>query len=165
MIALAIQDDLQEIVELLNTAYRSNLGWTHEHDIITGDRIRQVQLQHQLEQSNFKLFVLKVDHQLVGCIGLTHQDEAVEIGSFAIQPEKQNLGYGAVLLKFVEQYVADMQLGLDLIMSVLNIRHELIAYYQRKGYQQTGETFPYPLDAHVGVPKVPVHLLILKKTL
>jgi hypothetical protein len=33
-IRLAQATDIQSIVKLINTAYRSNLGWTHEHDIV-----------------------------------------------------------------------------------------------------------------------------------
>ena len=50
-------------------------------------------------------------------------------------------------------------------MSVLNVRIELIAYYERCSYHQTGKTESYPLDADVGQPLVDLNLVILEKSL
>lgn len=50
-------------------------------------------------------------------------------------------------------------------MSVLNVHIELIAYYERRGYHQTGKTESYPLDADVGQPLVDLNLVILEKSL
>ena len=52
----------------------------------------------------------------------------------------------------------------DLIM-VLHVRSELIAYYQRRGYQITGHTAPYPVYANVGQPLVPIQLIEMKKAI
>jgi hypothetical protein len=39
-------------------------------------------------------------------------------------------------------------------MIVMNIRHTLIAWYQRRGYALTGETVPFPYgDSRFGEPK------------
>ena len=53
----------------------------------------------------------------------------------------------------------------DLIMYVLDVRSELIAYYQRRGYQITGHTAPYPVNANVGQPLVPIQLIEMKKAI
>lgn len=103
-ICLAKVTDIQGIVKLINTAYRSNLGWTHEHGIVSGDRINEAQLSELLTRSDFELYVLENDYQLVGCIGVTHLPDCFEIGSFAIDPVRQNSGYGRILLDFAEQY-------------------------------------------------------------
>ena len=163
-IRLAKAKDIQGIVKLINTAYRSNLGWTHEHGIVLGDRINEAQLSELLARPDVELYVLENDDQLVGCIGLTHFPDCFEIGSFAIDPVRQNSGYGRILLNFAEQYSREKYLS-KLRMSVLNVRIELIAYYERRGYHQTGETDSYPLDADVGQPLVDLNLVILEKSL
>ncbi|MFT7467820.1 MAG: hypothetical protein ACI8PP_001062, partial [Candidatus Pseudothioglobus sp.] len=33
-----------------------------------------------------------------------------------------------------------------MIMSVITLREELIAYYERRGYRRTGEFEPFPTD-------------------
>lgn len=101
-IRLAQATDIQSIVKLINTAYRSNLGWTHEHGIVSGDRINKTQLSELLTRSDFELYVLENDDQLVGCIGLMHFPDCFEIGSFAIDSVRQNSGYSRILLDFAE---------------------------------------------------------------
>jgi hypothetical protein len=47
-------------------------------------------------------------------------------------------------------------------MTVISVRTELIAYYERQGYQQTGKTEPFPTDPRYGIPKQPLILLVLR---
>ena len=103
---------------------------------------------------------------LVACIGLSLDHNSVEIGTFAIDSSVQNLGYGKQMLNYVEAYVAQSCSEVrDLIMYVLDVRSELIAYYQRRGYQTTGHTEPYPVNANVGQPLVPIQLIEMKKAI
>ena len=164
-IRLARTKDIQHIVELINTAYRSNQGWTHEHDIVSGDRINMAQLSELLARPDFELYVLEKHDQVIGCIGLTILEDSIEIGSFAIDPTQQNSGYGRTLLEFAEQYTKYRTSFKKLRMSVLNVRTELIAYYERRGYSQTGEIENYPLDANVGEPLLDLNLVVLEKCL
>ena len=70
------------------------------------------------------------------------------------------------MLNYVEAYVAQSCSEVrDLIMYVLDVRSELIAYYQRRGYQITGHTAPYPVNANVGQPLVPIQLIEMKKAI
>ena len=117
----------------------------------------------ELQKENFKLFVLEVDGQILGCIGLTEDADSIEIGSFAILPMHQNSGYGRQLLNFAESFAKQKQYIVRLNMSVLNVRKELLAYYARHGYHDTHKTEPYPLDANVGQPLINLHLVLLSK--
>lgn len=162
-IRLAKTTDIQNIVVLINTAYRSNRGWTHEHKMVAGQRINCDQVMILLAQTNVKLFVLENHDQIIGCIGLTEFDDSIEIGSFAIDPDQQNSGYGKQLLDFAESYILETYQKKVIRMSVLNVRTELIAYYQRRGYQLTEKIEAYPLDQNVGEPLIPLNLLILEK--
>ena len=70
------------------------------------------------------------------------------------------------MFNYVEAYVAQSCSEVrDLITYVLDVRSELIAYYQRRGYQITGQTAPYPVNANVGRPLVPIQLIEMKKTI
>src|SRR5690606_29623123 len=99
-IRLAKTNDIQIIVVVMNTAYRSNRGWTHEHKMVAGQRINCDQVMVLLAQTNVKLFVLENHDQIIGCIGLTEFDDSIAIGSFAIDLVQQNSGYGKKLLDF-----------------------------------------------------------------
>ncbi|RYZ63376.1 MAG: hypothetical protein EOP09_17750, partial [Proteobacteria bacterium] len=50
---------------------------------------------------------------------------------------------------------------------VIDSRKELIAFYERRGYQRTGETRPFPMDdPRAGIPLVShLQFVVLKKQL
>ena len=157
------------MVDLINAAYRQQDGrsWTSEADIVAGERINAEQLQQALAQNNFKLFIAECAGQLLACIGLTFDADHVEIGTFCIAPHDQNQGIGKHVLDFAEKYVIALKLPnlTDFVMWVLSVRHELIAYYERRGYMQTGVVDEYPMDAGVGKPIVDLHLIDMRKSL
>ena len=146
---------------------QSERSWATEKAFGDGIRITNEQLNGDLSRSNFKLFVGENEQGLlVACIGLSFDHNSVEIGTFAIDSSVQNLGYGKQMLNYVEAYVAQSCSEVrDLIMYVLDVRSELIAYYQRRGYQITGHTEPYPVNANVGQPLVPIQLIEMKKAI
>ena len=142
---------------------QSERSWTTEKAFVDGTRITNKQLSEDLSRSNFKLFVGENEQGLlVACIGLSFNHNSVEIGTFAIDSSVQNLGYGKQMLNYVAQSCSEVR---DLIMYVLDVRSELIAYYQRRGYQITGHTAPYPVNANVGQPLVPIQLIEMKKAI
>ena len=146
---------------------QSERSWTTEKAFVDGIRITNEQLSGDLSRSNFKLFIGENEQGLlVACIGLSIDHNSVEIGTFAIDSSIQNLGYGKQMLNYVEVYVAQSCMEVrDLIMYVLDVRSELIAYYQRRGYQITGHAARYPVNANVGQPLVPIQLIEMKKTI
>ena len=162
-------DDVAQLVELINLAYRaqSERSWTTEKAFVDGTRITNEQLNGDLSRSNFKLFVGENEQGLlVACIGLSLDHNSVEIGTFAIDPTIQNLGYGREMLNYVETCITQNYSSVRrLIMYVLDVRSELMAYYQRRGYQITGRTEPYPIDADVGQQLVPIKLIEMEKAI
>ncbi|RYF84106.1 MAG: GNAT family N-acetyltransferase, partial [Chitinophagaceae bacterium] len=40
---------------------------------------------------------------------------------------------------------------------------ELIAYYERKGFRDTGEREAFPDDPKFGIPKKPLEFLVMEK--
>ena len=162
-IRLASKADVQQLTMLINTAYRTRGGWTTEEGMIQGDRIQEKQLYDLLNLENFQLFVLEIDNKLLGCIGVSLGQQVAEIESFAVAPAEQNSGYGKQLLDFAESHIFEIFKKKVIQMSVLNVRIELLAYYQRRGYQLTEKIEAYPLGQNVGEPLIPLHLLILEK--
>ena len=92
--------DIDHLVILINQAYRTNIGssWTSEQDIVAGDRISHQQLLGSLKQDHFSLFIAEIlankQSDLVACISLTIQQNAVEIGTFCVNSDWQNQGIG-----------------------------------------------------------------------
>ena len=53
----------------------------------------------------------------------------------------------------------------SIFMKVISIRHELIAWYERQGYSNSGKTEPFPVDTRFGIPTQPLEFIILEKTI
>ena len=172
---LAERKDIPELLDLINTAYRVNNedSWTNESNLVQGDRINALQVDEfiqlqQLENMPVQLLIVEKTNQseegILGCIGLTYTDLDVEIGTFCIASEWQNAGYGKKVLQAAELYALKHDPSLQSVsIWVLDLRHELIQFYERRGFQKTGKIEPYPIDANVGVPVVDLKLLHMQK--
>ena len=69
-----------------------------------------------------------------------------------VAPRLQASGLGRRLLAAAEDYACGHG-ARTIAMTVIDVRHSLIAYYQRRGYRLTGETAPFPYgDTRVGRP-------------
>ncbi|OTG76717.1 hypothetical protein B9T26_02620 [Acinetobacter sp. ANC 4169] len=168
---LANASDVESLVALINQAYRTNTGlsWTSEQEIVAGDRINHQQLLESLNQQNFSLFVAEMiedlEPALVACIGLTFQQNAVEIGTFCVHSQWQNQGIGKQVLAYAEQQAFSICPTLiSYEMYVLDARTELIEYYERCGYSKTAYVESYPLDANVGQPLIDLQLQHMSKS-
>ena len=104
---------------------------------------------------------------LLGCVWLEPLSDGFwYLGSLTIDPASQNGGLGRRLLAASEDWVRT-QGGRAIKMTVVNIRAPLIAWYERRGYERSGETEPFPYDdARFGVPKrSDLHFTVLRKQL
>jgi hypothetical protein len=49
-------------------------------------------------------------------------------------------------------------------MTVISVRKELIAWYKRNGYTDTGAKEPFPIsDVHVSISELPLEFIVLEK--
>lgn len=149
--------DAADIVGLVNRAYRPSSedgGWTHERNLVTGNRTENEQLL-SLFQPLSKILVLCQADVTVACVHLLHNDDSTtDIGMLATEPNFQTRGLGKRMLLEAEQYAAEYFSTTTFRLCVLLARPELIAFYQRRGYQQMGEAEDYPIDAGVGQPRI-----------
>ena len=151
LIRAATADDVDAVVALVESAYRgesSRAGWTTEADLLGGQRTDQVGVSAALPH-----LLLAEDDGLVGCCVMEPREQYGYFGMFAVRPGLQGGGVGSALLEAAEQRAAAM--GLDrLEMTVLSVRTELIGYYLRRGYVDTGRTEPFPYgDERFGEPR------------
>ena len=169
---IANSSDIQNLVILINQAYRTNnaASWTSEEGIVAGARINEQQLLHFLAQKNVRLFVADIQDNpqqgLLGCIGLTFQQDTVEIGTFCVAAAWQNQGIGRQMLKYAEMQAQEICANLKCYeMFVLDARSELIEYYERCGYVKTAYIENYPIHANVGIPLIDLKLQQMKKSI
>jgi ribosomal protein S18 acetylase RimI-like enzyme len=170
----AAQEELPAVAELVNSAYRgdsSRQGWTTEADVLGGQRTDPETLAAELATiSGARLLTLREapGAPLLGCVWLqpTVETKAWHLGMLTVRPDLQDRGLGRRLLTDAESAAA--ALGADRIrMTVIHVRAELIAWYERRGYRRTGETRPFPYgDLRFGEPRrEDLEFIVLEKPL
>lgn len=168
-ISPATADDIQALVTLVNSAYRGDSarkGWTHEADLISGtERIDAASIKHMLKKSSSTILKCTDNtNALVGCVYLDKQTDKLYLGMLSVSPDIQAQGIGKQLLQAADEYARQNQLQ-HITMTVINIRKELIDWYSRNGYYDTGERQPFPTDGRFGLPQTQLEFVVLQKTL
>lgn len=158
LIRTATADDVASLHALVERAYRGEAareGWTHEADLLDGQRTDRAALDDMLADPRQHILVASVDDVLVGCVLVADQGKGTcYLGMLSVEPSLQAGGLGKRLIEAAEQ-TARSQFGADCMeMTVIRQRGELIAYYERRGYRLTGEERPFPLDnPRFGIPR------------
>ena len=85
------------------------------------------------------------------------------LGMLTVSPTLQNGGIGKQMMKASEQFAKEHDCSC-VYMQVIKGRDELIAWYERQGYNDTGERKPFPHgDPRFGIPKKKLEFIILEK--
>lgn len=149
--------DIDAVVALVESAYRgdaSRVGWTTEADFLDGRRTGADDIQAILAKPRSRLLLAERDGALIACAHVAVEDEAGYFGMFSVDPQQQGGGIGKAVLEEAER-IARADWGMSCMrMTVIDIREELIAFYERRGYHRTGIKKPFPYgDARFGLPK------------
>lgn len=165
----AVDTDVEKIVLLVESVYRgssSKQGWTTEADLIDGQRTDQRMIRDMMNTPGNDFYVIPAqDKTLAASVHLKKESTSGYIGMLAVDTRFQNHKLGKKLLLFCEEQI--LLWGLTkATMTVLNVRHELLAWYERFGYVRTGRVQEFPTDPRYGIPKVTgLELLELAKPL
>lgn len=149
--------DAEPIAQLVNSAYRgesSRAGWTTEADMLDGLRISAQDVQRLIESENAIILLCLSGADLLGTICLEKEHDAIHIGMFVVNPALQGKGIGKQLLAVAENLSKQVWVVQKLQMHVITIRHELIAFYARRGYQRTRILSDFPVNPSVWQPKL-----------
>ena len=166
-------DEVPAVAALMNSAYRGaggTRGWAVETDYLAGDRTTTEVLRADLAARPDATVLKWVDGRtdaFSGCVWLEPLSGDVwYLGSFAIEPARQNGGLGRVMLAAAEDWARQCG-GRRMRMTVINVREALIAWYLRRGYHITGEAEPFPYgDDRFGAPlRADLGFVVLEKDL
>ena len=148
----ATPSDLPAVADLVNSAYRgdsSRQGWTTEADYLGGQRTDAQILAHDLAGNPEAVLLTLRDEAegpVLGCAWLEPaSDDAWYLGMLTVRPDLQDRKLGRTMLGAAESH-AKAQGARRIVMTVVQIRDTLIAWYERRGYAATGETRPFPYD-------------------
>ena len=158
--------DTAALVALINSAYRgegSKKGWTTEADLLDGTRTDEENIRSLIADPNgLILKCINENKQLIGCVNLQKQGNKLYLGMLTVSPEMQAGGIGKQLLN--ASLVHAKQIGCQAVyMSVISLRKELIAWYERHGFVKTGEVKPFPVGEKFGIQKQPLEMLIMER--
>ena len=149
--------DLEEVVALINLAYRgSGGGWATERQYIEGERTTVPLLRADLEatpEAHLLMWREKADGALLGSVWLEPSENgAWYLGLLSVRPDMQQRQLGRRLLGAAEEF-AKQQGARRIRMTVIQVRDKLIAWYERRGYRLTAERAPFPYgDERFGRP-------------
>ncbi len=166
----AIPADAPFIAALVNSAYRgdsSRAGWTTEADLISGARTDEADVRRMLAEADSMILLCLRDDEIIGTVYLRQTDVAsAYLGLFVVRPDLQGGGTGKQLIEAAER-AAMARFGITRMwMTVITVRSELLAFYERRGYRRTGELKPFPSNAGASVPQVEnLQLEVLEKYL
>jgi len=168
-------DDIPALMTLVHSAYRgegSKVGWTTEADLLDGSRLSAESMKKNIENKNGVLLKYSDDFEfpegdrILGCVFLekvVKKDELkCYLGLLTVSPELQNRGIGKQLVAFANDWARNQGCS-SLIMTVISIRHELIAWYLKLGFVDTGEKEPFFTDPEFGIPKQHLEFCVLEK--
>ena len=166
----ACPDDLPALHALVESAYRgasARRGWSHEADLLEGQRTDMAALDAMLGDPAQHLLVFRDNDRLRACVALTDKGSGLAyLGMLTVDPQRQAAGLGRLILAAAEEHAAAF--GASRVeMTVIAQRTELIEWYLRRGYALTGEQRPFPHgDPRFGLPRRDdLVFVVLEKTL
>ncbi|MER7186769.1 N-acetyltransferase [Streptomyces hyaluromycini] len=139
--------DVDVLVALVESAYRgddSRVGWTTEADILEGQRTDPEGVLEVIKAPDGKLLVVERDAAVVACCQLEHRGDHAYFGMFAVSPALQGGGLGKVVIAEAERQAREDWGVTEMRMTVISVRDDLIAWYERRGYRRTGRMTPFP---------------------
>lgn len=149
--------DVDAIVALVESAYRgeaSRAGWTTEADLLDGQRTDTDEVRALVLGPRSRVLLAEQDGALVGSVVLRDEGASAYLGMLTVRPTLQTAGIGRALLEEAERIAASELGALAMWMTVITLRAELIAWYERRGYARTGEREPFPYgDPRFGRPR------------
>jgi predicted N-acetyltransferase YhbS len=161
-IRTAAAGDIPALHALIESAYRGDAakrGWTHEADLLGGQRTDREALTAIIaDPAQTMLVGESEDGHMIGCVlvvdkGIRAGERIAYLGMLTVSPGLQAGGLGRRLVAAAEEHARDFTADV-MEMTVIKQRRELIEWYARRGYALTGREEPFPLDdPRFGLPK------------
>jgi len=169
MFVQAVESDILSLVELVQSVYRgtsSLKGWTSEALFLGGQRIDADMILQILMKKNSFIFIYRNEKKLKSCVHLEKMEKKAHLGMLSVATELQGQNMGQKMISFCESFARTEWQSQALQIEVLHPRLELISWYERRGFQKTGNTTPFPNNPRFGVPKIEnLHFIEMIKSL
>lgn len=153
---LANTADAPKIVGLVNSAYRgesSRAGWTTEAELLEGVRTHDDEIAGLINTLHSIILIGLVGEEIIASMHLQLVSDAAFLGMFAVRPTGQAAGVGKAMMAEAETVVKREWAAKKILMDVISVRAELIAFYERRGYVRTGKLNDFPVSKDLWTPK------------
>jgi N-acetylglutamate synthase-like GNAT family acetyltransferase len=158
--------DAPELTRLVNSGYRgesSKKGWTTEANLLDGIRIDESTMIKYFQDPYITILKYVNDEgEIIGCVYLEVKDSKLYLGMLTVSPTVQANGIGRQLLHEAEVVATELNCT-TIHMTVITSRHELIQWYERRGYKATGEILPFHEGTRFGIPNQKIELAVFEK--
>lgn len=170
MIRPATPADIPALHALVESAFRGDSargGWTHEADLLGGQRTDPAALAEAIADPDRTILIAPDGDAMVGCVEVKRAGRGCSaLGLLSVRPDGQAKGLGRRLVAAAEDHARAHHGATRMEMTVISVRRELIAWYERLGYVRTGETRPFPMDdPRFGLPRVPLSFVVLERAI
>ncbi len=152
-VRLAVPSEAAKITAVINEAFRIVEGF-----FIDGNRIALEEVEQLFSKGAF--LVAGDGDALNGCVYVEPRGERAYLGLLSVDPARQQSGLGSRLVTAAEQYSRE-QGARFMDIYIVNLRTDLPAFYQHRGYLENGTT-PFPPDVPT---KQPCHFINMSKPL
>lgn len=158
-LSVAVASDIPALHRLIESAYRgeaARAGWTHEADLLGGQRTDARALGDMIADPGQRVLLLGGNDGMTGCVAIADKGAGLAyLGMLTVAPGAQASGVGRMLITAAETCARAAFGARSMEMTVIAQRTELIAWYLRCGYALTGEERPFPYgDERFGRPTV-----------
>ena len=148
-IRVATHEDLPALHPVIERAYRGETarrGWTHEADLIEGQRTDIPTLAAIIDDPAQRLLVALAAGTPIGCVQVSDRGGGLSyLGLLCIDPDLQAAGLGKQLVAAAEDRARDTFGATSMEMTVIDVRRKLIEFYERRGYRVSGEKRDFPI--------------------
>jgi ribosomal protein S18 acetylase RimI-like enzyme len=172
---VAMAGDIPRIVQLVQWAYRGGKPtknqWTGEEHLVAGPRTTPEKLATLLSKADCAILLCESTTaaggtEIVGSIHVEKAGDDAHIAMLAVDPELQTSGVGRLLMQAAEDRARSLYGCTRMAGEVVSGRPELMSWYQRLGYRETGETAPFFGPEHGVMPLVDgLHFVLIEKLL
>ena len=144
---LATVDDVESLFEI-----RTSVAQNH----LSREQMDELGITPQVLRSAINegpcIWLAEVDRQPVA-FSMIDRAEG-EVFAMFVRPEHEKCGLGRLLMDAAEAHAAREWNVPVMQMTVIDVRDELIAFYERRGYRRTGIKKPFPYgDPRFGLPR------------